>query len=1058
MRTQIAALDNSRVTIPVDIGDGSEIERLRARLEALDNYRLRLDVEVTGTADAVAELRTLDALVDRLDGRNVRLNLDVDGLLPALAQITALSAAIAALGTFGSGSRGVGGLNLGFGGLAGGIASAVQLTVRLGVALAQASAMAFAVAVGGAAITGAYAAAATAVAAVPAALALIAAPVGTVMAGLDGIKRAAATIKPEFDDLRASVSATFERGLIPVFDRLADTFPTLQTGMNRVAESIVGIARRLTEMVATEAGLNRIDTIFQNVATALERISPGIAAITDGFLILASQGRTFDPLITAVNEFGTRFRANVLDLLESGTLDSAFQGLSDMAGIAARGLADLIKNGIIAFAAAAPGMNKGLQSISDFFNRFDWKSLGESVGGVFKGLGEALDRVPQETIDKITAGFEKLSQTFQSEDFQVKLQEIIAGIPTAIAWIDRLSQAFVTIGAYVSVGIQSLEKIGRAFDGLVKIVTGAAQTFLTVGRIIGNPWQAWLDRADITKSFQDAGALIREGFGQLKTEFTTPWPSIGDAAATAAGAAFRKLPPAALEEINKLGGEISSKTSPEVAKAVEAVGGGSANAAERGMSLVPPAAQTGIEPTADAVTQGLAPAEQAVTDATTRIKDGLATGFTGLAAPVATALAGVGTTISTEATKWGPLITTAMGGVNLAIDIGFQSTAAAATTGMGTVGTAITTEGAKWGPLVTTAMGLVNQALDIGFQSMAAAATTGMTLVQTAITNGFLAVGAAVSLAMSTLTNVLVAGFVVMQTAAANGMIGVQTAITAGFAGVNAAAATAMTSFATAIRSGMLGAILAVTDGMLAIRTAMITGWANVDNVVRTAMTNTTTVVQTGMTNIVTAVTTGMTDVETAIRTGAENAERTLTTAIDNMVRALESAVGRFRTQGANMGNALAAGLRSALPAVRAAADALAAEAARAVAARAQINSPSRVFMGLGADMGAGLELGLHDARAGIIREAAAIVDGMNTEFARTDTSSVTAGLDDISSGLHGRVMSESAEVDAALVGAGAGNRVINNVINNYVPDAERGADKASHNLRRLSSLGLFGS
>jgi hypothetical protein len=29
--------------------------------------------------------------------------------------------------------------------------------------------------------------------------------------------------------------------------------------------------------------------------------------------------------------------------------------------------------------------------------------------------------------------------------------------------------------------------------------------------------------------------------------------------------------------------------------------------------------------------------------------------------------------------------------------------------------------------------------------------------------------------------------------------------------------------------------------------------------------------------------------------------------------------------------------------------------------------------------------------------------------------------------------------------------------INNYVPDAERGADKASHNMRRLSAMGLFG-
>src|SRR5690606_7777682 len=312
LRTQLAALDRSKVTIPVRF-DARDLTRLNALIARLRARTIRIKVQLHGIGQAIRQLTALDAVVRRLDGRRININVDVDSGT-AIIQMTGVTAATRAAEAAGGGLGST--FNRGLVGIAQTAAQAVGILVAI-------PAIAAAIAVAGAAITAAWGAISTAIMAIPGALFLVGAPIAAVMTGLDGIKKAAATIAPEFDKMKAAVSGSFEAVMVPVFKQLATIFPQLTTGMQGTAEAIGVIATRLTEMVTSAAGIQRIDQIFANVNQALREMAPGIAAVVDSLLILGSQKSIFDTLTTAVNEFGTRFRSMVIDVVADGTLDSA---------------------------------------------------------------------------------------------------------------------------------------------------------------------------------------------------------------------------------------------------------------------------------------------------------------------------------------------------------------------------------------------------------------------------------------------------------------------------------------------------------------------------------------------------------------------------------------------------------------------------------------------------------------------------------------------------------------------------------------------------------------
>jgi TP901 family phage tail tape measure protein len=86
------------------------------------------------------------------------------------------------------------------------------------------------------------------------------------------------------------------------------------------------------------------------------------------------------------------------------------------------------------------------------------------------------------------------------------------------------------------------------------------------------------------------------------------------------------------------------------------------------------------------------------------------------------------------------------------------------------------------------------------------------------------------------------------------------------------------------------------------------------------------------------------------------------------------SAAGVARGIGANIGNAFAAGMRSALGSIAAAANAMVAAAQKALMAKAMISSPSRLFMELGMYTGQGYEQGILSTVPDVAAAGAALV------------------------------------------------------------------------------------
>jgi hypothetical protein len=1009
LRAQLAALDNARVTIPVEVGDGSEIERLRARLQALDNAQItipvdldlrnleradavlrrldgrsvRMNVRLNGVRQAIRDLTALDAIVRRLDGRNISINIDVDAAA-AVAQIAAIEAALvgvrASLGSVGtSGGRAFGpGSPL--------LSGATQLVGLL----LQVGALSLGLAVAGAAVTAAWGAVSTAVLAIPAALGLVAGPIAAIAAGMEGIERAAKTIKPQFDALRASVAATFERGMIPVFRTLATTFPTLTAGLNGIAQAMSTVALRTAEWIASAPGLALLRQNMENIRVAVLGMQPGLQNILSSILQLGAQSSVMDALRVAVNEFGASFRANVTQLIGDGTLDRAMRGLRDMLVELGQGFSDLVSNGLEVFAAAAPGVNKFLDSLSTFFNRFNWDSLGRSVGNVFRGLGETLDGVDTGTIRKIEDAFSRLGDLFRDQKFQDDLRKMVDGLPAAIDQIRAFAKDFAALGADISAAMQGFNTVDQKFREFTDGFTKSAED---LGKALGLHGEEgtigdWLRKLDdsidealgiIEDDGYDMGKALREGFERGMNGIEPQFGSVD-------GEGW-------LPDIGEL---LKDWFSPE---------------------------DTDLD--------------EKFTDLETEIRDGM--------------------------DPLDDIARLAMEQVKLVVQTGFAQLLPIATLALVALQTAFTNGFLAIGAGASLAMNTLVNTLTLGFVLMQTAVANGMLLLQTAFTTGWTLVQLAVDTGLLAMRTAFSEAFLQMQTDATNGMLLFAAAILAGFAVVVPAVTLGMTQIVLAVQLGFQQIVSAVQTGMQQVTEALQLNWGLGVSATQAAMAQMTAAVQAGMSQMVSAVQTGaqqmvsemqaaMEQLRSAVQVGMSDAEAEVRAGIQEMNATLKTAPPLFYAAGRDMGQGLVDGLNSMLGAVRAAAAALGAAAASAMRAAAQVRSPSKLTTYYGEMMGAGLALGMRRSESEVERAA------------RSLASTVVVGVSGVQDALasdawaadfNARVNSELAQNDAVEAGAAGKQVTIHTEIHNPLP--ETGSDSVAQTHRRQAAMGIFG-
>lgn len=797
LRAQLEALDNSRVTIPVEIGDGTEIERLQARLAALDNKDVRIGVGLAGVAAATAQLEYLISLVGLLDGRQIDIQVDIDSG-GAIGQLVALNAAMAGTSAnaavMGATSRNA------FQGMASSALSIARTLLQVG-------AYSLGIAVAGAAITAAWGAASTAIMAIPSAILLLAAPIAAVATGMDGIKAAAKTIKPEFDKMQKAVSATFEKHMIPVFKTLTKLFPNLTEGLQGSARAVSFLGQSMANMLTSAPGLALIDKTFANINFALVSMHPGIESVVQGFLLLGSQSAIFDTLVQAVNTFGEEFRTSVIDMITDGTLDSAMAGLGDSLASLTRGFFDLVQNGLKVFAAAAPGVNQFLDSLTSFFNRFDWNRLGTSVGNVFSGLAETLDGVDTGTIRDIEDAFGRLGDLFKDKDFQADLQGVIDGLPGVIDQMRSFAKDFAAVADDISTAVDEFNTVDQKFRDFSE---GFVQSAEDLGKDLGISGEGgafdWLRKLedDIEGFFANPpdseqwGKDVREGFERglegIDPQFQQG--SVGDGGSLLDWLGFDSddldfdldIPDDLLKPIEDAFDDVDL---------AEDIGTAIGDAAQR---------------VRDDVSKVLAPAfQESLAGLAPTITAGLQAGFL---QPLTGGLALLNqlftfnldllkTNLTNTFLQWAQIATLGMEQFTLAITNGFTLATLAVTTGMQQITTAITNGFAVAVPAVT-----------VGMQQITTAIQTGFTLIVAAVQQGMTQATASLQTNWATAVSVTAGSMAAMTAAVQSGMDQIRAAVQAGMQQSAAAVQQGVQQMVSALQSGMSQAVSVVRNGV----------------------------------------------------------------------------------------------------------------------------------------------------------------------------------------------------------------------------------------------------
>lgn len=246
---------------------------------------------------------------------------------------------------------------------------------------------------------------ATLLAGLPSLILALLAPIAAISLGVEGFKKAAEQFAPTVERLKKSLSANFEEGLTPVFQRLNKLAPVLDKGLNQVADSVIHIMDQLSLLLTAPETMQQLATVLGNVAFFLKEISPSINQGVAAFLKLGTVASgSFDILARTLNNFSTSFLEMVDRISESGALTAALEGLNKVLEAVLQSFVALFESGIKAMSVLGGPM---AQFISSFLNLLvELMPILTAISNfVFKVLSKAFG-VLMTVIQELTPAFE----------------------------------------------------------------------------------------------------------------------------------------------------------------------------------------------------------------------------------------------------------------------------------------------------------------------------------------------------------------------------------------------------------------------------------------------------------------------------------------------------------------------------------------------------------------------------------------------------------------------------------------------------------------------------
>ena len=238
--------------------------------------------------------------------------------------------------------------------------------------------------------------------------------------------------------------------------------------------------------------------------------------------------------------------------------------------------------------------------------------------------------------------------------------------------------------------------------------------------------------------------------------------------------------------------------------------------------------------------------------------------------------------------------------------------------------------------------------------------------------------------------------------------------------GATASISTAGNQMVVVIQSSMMQLSMVVTNSMTNASSAVLNSSMQMSTSIRTAGTQMTTTMQSTLNQIVSLTKNGMTRASQAVQQGGAQMAQHIQSSGQKMVTLMQSAIntvvntvnnGRSRmiSAGQYMSEGLAVGMRNALSAVTAAANALVAEAERAAQAKAKINSPSHLFRDeVGWWIGAGVAKGIDQSTVKVDEAMTDMYSKINA-FSFKPENVLGVGKTNISHSVTAKVMREQA-------------------------------------------------
>lgn len=361
-------------------------------------------------------------------------------------------------------------------------------------------------------IVGLLGALTTGLLALPGLITAVVAPIGALVLGLDGLKKAAGVLEKPFKELRDTMSAKVEEQFTPVFEKLKDIFPTLKAALPGVTQGLADMAKSFADVLTNPANLAKLDQTIRNIASGLTAAAPGIRDFTQGFLDLINGFSNKLPDIGRwFSDTGASFSKWVKDFTTVGPdgvskFDVALKGLGDTLNILGSGLVNIAGRVLDFFSdpKKVEGFKKELQAIvtlleklvgllviaanavSDFINRWDRltsTSPSTMLSGIFTGL--------QQSIGSLTASI--LTELSKVPTQMASLWGQIPGIAQA-AWN----------------GV--IQTVSSVLAGVLNVVINGG--FQIIGEVTTWPGRITAALAGLFQAGFQAGAQLVQGFIQ----------------------------------------------------------------------------------------------------------------------------------------------------------------------------------------------------------------------------------------------------------------------------------------------------------------------------------------------------------------------------------------------------------------------------------------------------------------------------------------------------------------------------------------------------------------